>query len=735
MVNPSPAFVCLAERLDQTPKPGTEGSFSQMSMVISNSPSRPMAWLPASTADERSRFAFDAIADGIFITDRATGRFIDINQPGCRMFGYAKRELVGSTIGTLSSNVHPYTQERAFGRLQQATSEDGETFEWQCRTRKGIIFWAEISVRYAELKHVPVAVATVREITERKCLNGRFRQLTEAISEVFWMTNPDKSTMLYVSPGYEAVWGRSCQSLYDDPHQWLAAIHDDDRARVVDAANRQAHGGYDEEYRIIRPDGEIRWIADRASPVRDENGGVYRVAGVALDTTERKRLAAQIEYMAHYDALTGLGNRFMLTKTLERAIAQSRRTGNQSAILALGLDHFKDVNENHGHLVGDQVIRLTAERLQAIVRLDEAVFRIGGDEFAIVLGEPRDLAGIAHLADRLIEAVSRPVSIDGIQIHLGASIGAATSEPDTGDADTLMSRAGIALCRAKIEGRQTYRFYCDAMTREVRSRILLTNELRRAIAGGELFVAYQPQVRAMDGCIVGVEALVRWNHPSRGVLGPASFLPVAQSANLIIGLDQWVLREACRQGRQWIDAGTPAGRICVNLSSAHFKQPPKLEAFVLSVLAETRLPPHLLELEITETTLIGFSSEHRQVMANLRSAGVRFSLDDFGTGYSSLSYLRRFAVDRIKIAREFIADLTAGADAKTIVKCIVNLARDLGNEVIAEGVETLEQLNVLQDCDCPDIQGFYFAVPMPADAILPLLRVGAITPARSLAIA
>jgi predicted signal transduction protein with EAL and GGDEF domain len=317
------------------------------------------------------------------------------------------------------------------------------------------------------------------------------------------------------------------------------------------------------------------------------------------------------------------------------------------------------------------------------------------------------------LADRLIATISTPFMIDRRQVQVGASIGVAIYGADAGDADTLMSHADIALYRAKAEGRQTYRFYSDAMEEEVRARVALTSELRVAIPGHQLFAVYQPQVTAKGG-----------------ILMPDSFLPVAESSGLIVALDHWMLREACRQGRQWVDAGISPGMICVNLSSAQFKTPLELETFVLAVLEETGLPAHLLELEITENTLIGFSSEHREMIQRLRGAGVRFSLDDFGTGYSSLNYLRRFPVDRIKIAREFVADLASSADAATIVKLILDLSRHFGNKVIAEGVETPEQLRLLQEWDCPDVQGFYFAAPMPAEAMEPLLRAGTINPAR-----
>jgi predicted signal transduction protein with EAL and GGDEF domain len=330
------------------------------------------------------------------------------------------------------------------------------------------------------------------------------------------------------------------------------------------------------------------------------------------------------------------------------------------------------------------------------------------------------------LATRLIACLTEPFSVGGIESHISASIGVAVYGEDACDAETLLSHADVALYRAKSEGRQTYRFYSRAMDETVRLRVALTDELRLAIVQGQLFLVYQPQVRLKSGRIVGVEALVRWHHPTRGVLPPGAFLPVAESSGLIAPLGHWVLLEACRQGRRWLDAGIGPGTIAVNLSSAQLKEPLELESDVLAVLAETEFPAHLLELEITETTLINLSPLHAEVIQRLRRSGVRFSLDDFGTGYSALSYLRRIPIDRIKIAHEFIAEIATCAGTASIIKLILGLSRDFGSEVIAEGVETPEQLRLLQELDCTDVQGYYFAHPMTPDALVPLLNAGTI---------
>lgn len=677
--------------------------------------------------DDGFRVIFDSMNDGIFIIDPDSGRFIDVNPAGCCMFGHSKDEIMSLGVGALSSGIPPYTEEMALRSFEAAAAGPTRPFEWHCKKKGGEIFPTEISHRYTKIGQAHIIVAIVRDITERKELRERFQQLVENIIEVFWMTTPDKSMMLYVSPGYEAIWGRSCQSLYENPRQWLDAIHDEDRQRVIEKASRQADGDYHEEYRIVRPDGEVRWISDRAFPVRDDNGKVHQIAGVAIDITKRKRLTDRIEHMAHHDALTELPNRLTFTKALDEAIARARRTGKEFAVLSLDLDNFKDVNDTRGHATGDRLLQLVAGQLLAGLRLNDVVARFGGDEFAILLADPIEPDEIAALASRIIASVSRPHLIDGIVSHVGASIGVVMSEKYGCDAESLMSHADIALYRAKAEGRGTYRFFSKAMNEEVQARVTLTNELRLAIPNGQLFLVYQPQVTAECGRIVGIEALVRWRHPRCGTLAPDQFLPIAERSGLIGPLGEWVLREACRQARQWIDARVFPGTISVNLSSVQFNDPFELGELVVSTLAESGLPPHLLELEINERMFIRLTSQHEAMIQRLRHIGVRFALDDFGIGNALLTYLRRVPIDRIKIPREFIAEITTNPRTASIVKLVLGFAREFGTNVVAEGVETSEQLRLLQDLEFPDIQGFYLAIPMPANSIAPLLSIGTIS--------
>jgi EAL domain-containing protein (putative c-di-GMP-specific phosphodiesterase class I) len=338
------------------------------------------------------------------------------------------------------------------------------------------------------------------------------------------------------------------------------------------------------------------------------------------------------------------------------------------------------------------------------------------------------------VADKLIRVLAEPFSVRGNDIRTGASIGIDFYGPQSADAETLLSHADVALYRAKSDGRGGYRFFTDAMDKEVRTRVTLGAELRTAVATEQLFLMYQPQVKVESGRIAGLEALVRWNHPTRGILPPGVFIPVAESMGIAVALGQWVLRAACRQIRSWLDAGIEPVRVAVNISGLQFKTPNELEANVADACAEWRVPARLLELELTESVLMAVSLEHSEALTRLRKAGVTVAIDDFGTGFSSLGYLIRFPVDRIKIAQEFIRNVTTVPGQAAIAKATIGLAHDLGIAVIAEGVETREQLDALKGRGCPEVQGFYFAKPLSVDDVTLAFRSGGILKPRMLAL-
>ena len=436
-------------------------------------------------------------------------------------------------------------------------------------------------------------------------------------------------------------------------------------------------------------------------------------ACVALheDITAQHAAQQRESYLARHDALTGLGNRAHLAEQLDLHLPRTQR-GEEMALLMLDLDRFKQVNDTLGHAVGDALLSQLGQRLRAVVREGDATARLGGDEFAVLqigVGQP---AAAAHLAQRLIEALAQPFDLDGHQAHVGCSVGIALAPFDGDDAASLLKNADLALYRAKGAGRGVFRFFEPDMDKDQQRRLQLETDLRRALERGEFALAYQAQVALPGHEVVGMEALVRWDHPTQGRVSPVDFIPLAEETGLILPLGLWVLQQACRDAAAW----PPQVRVSVNLSPVQFRSR-TLVADVMAALAAAGLAPQRLLLEITEAVLMHDVDQTLQVMQVLRQQGVRMALDDFGTGYSSLSYLRRFPFDKIKIDRSFVVDLAPGNSADCIIKAISQLASGLGMATIVEGVETLAQLQVVQASGCKEVQGYLFSRPRPAQDI------------------
>jgi diguanylate cyclase (GGDEF)-like protein len=469
-------------------------------------------------------------------------------------------------------------------------------------------------------------------------------------------------------------------------------------------------------------DWSVRAASASGSPEFDRLAAAFD--GMAAEISSRE---LKISWMARHDALTGLANRTVFAEGLEHEIARARRDGTTFAVLYLDLDHFKDINDTLGHPIGDLLLQSVAGRLRASVRETDTVSRFGGDEFALIATQLKQPADAAMLAEKVLAMMSEPVSLQDMEIRSGATIGIAVYGSDSADTEALLSHADIALYRAKSEGRGTYRFFTEAMDAEVRTEFMLGAELRDAITSNQLYLMYQPQVDIYTGRITGVEALVRWRHQTRGIVSPGQFIPIAEKSGLIVVLGQWVMRESCRQMREWLDAGIAPPLIGVNLSARQFKLQHKLKNDIATILQDTGVPPQKVELELTESVLMEASREHRDVLLGLRRAGFRIAIDDFGTGYSSLDYLRRYPVDRIKIAQQFMIDPTEGfGDA--ILRAAIGLAKELKLDVIVEGVETAQQLQRVKSCGGRDVQGYYFSKPVGADAMTALLRKGRIRP-------
>ena len=453
-----------------------------------------------------------------------------------------------------------------------------------------------------------------------------------------------------------------------------------------------------------------RCVAITARPMLD--GGTVTTH---QDITEQRRSEAKIAHMAHHDALTDLPNRTLLNERLEHALALVKR-GGIFATHFLDLDLFKNVNDTLGHAVGDELLKAVAHRLRALVRDIDTVARVGGDEFAIVqvaLDRPADAAA---LAERVIEAISKPFDIGGHQVVVTTSVGIAVGPTDGIEPDQLTRNADLALYRAKGDGRGTFRFFEPGMDVEMQARRTLEHDLRKALVAGEFELYYQPVINLASNEITGAEALMRWRHPERGMVSPGEFIPLAEEIGLIVPLGEWAIRQACATAAAWPDNL----KVAVNLSPAQFRSPGLLQ-LVVSALASSGLAPERLELEITESILLHDSKATLAILFQLREMGVRIAMDDFGTGYSSLSYLQTFPFDKIKIDRSFVKDIPAAAGSLNIVRAVAAMAQGLGMHATAEGVETQEQLDTVKSEGCTEVQGFLLSRPLPAHEIQQLL--------------
>jgi diguanylate cyclase (GGDEF)-like protein/PAS domain S-box-containing protein len=475
-----------------------------------------------------------------------------------------------------------------------------------------------------------------------------------------------------------------------------------------------------EEDLVPRKDGSLAMLRTKKIAIADADGRAEYLLGVSEDIADRKRAEAQIARLAHYDPLTELPNRVLFQKHLGEALTRRARSGDQLAVHFIDLDRFKTVNDTLGHPIGDALLRVAAERLRGCVREGDTVARLGGDEFAVVQTGLTDMSGATRLAERVVEAMAAPFDIQGHQVMIGASVGVSAAPSDGDDADELLKKADMALYRAKADGRGAFHFFERAMDEQLQARRALELDLRRALAAGEFQLYYQPLYNLGDDRVTGCEALLRWNHPERGMVSPADFIPLAEEIGLIVQLGEWVLREACAEAARW-----PGHvRLAVNLSPAQFRDR-GLVRTVISALAVSGLPAERLELEITESVLLQDNAANMSMLHDLKALGVRISMDDFGTGYSSLSYLRSFPFDKIKIDQTFVRDILKDSDALAIIKAVLDLGASLGIVTTAEGVETVEQLNALRDQGCAEIQGYFISRPAPASEIARMLNVEA----------
>lgn len=679
-------------------------------------------------SEEEYRDLFENANDLIYTHD-LEGNFTSLNRAGELITGYTREEALNTNISEI---VAPEYLEGA--RTMTARKVEGEaptTYELEIIAKDGTRVPLELSTRLIILDDKPVGVQGMgRDITDRKKAEEairaselQYRMLSEGLNHQVWTARPDGS-IDYVNQRALDYFGRTNEQMLGSA--WAEAVNPDDIGQALERWNHSLATGddYDVEYRLLRHDGVYLWHAARATCGRDEKGNIIKWFGTCTDIDVEKAAEAKLNHFARHDPLTNLPNRAEFMSHLHAAV--ERTEGNEYArfaVLFLDLDRFKVVNDSLGHAVGDKLLIGIAERLKTCVRPGDVVARLGGDEFTILLNRTGAIDDVARVAERLQSKISAPFKLDNYEVFTTASIGVILSDDVVRNAEDFLRDADAAMYRAKESGKARYEIFDREMHVRNMNLLQVETDLRHAVDRGEFEVFYQPIVQLETGRISEFEALIRWRHPTHGLIAPGEFITVAEETGLIIPIGKWILEESCRQTAKWCKKFNRRLTISVNLSAKQLMHP-SLTAQVGDMLLSTGLDSHLLRLEVTESTVMEHSDTSLNVLSELKALGVSLSTDDFGTGYSSLSYLHHFPFDRLKIDRSFIAKMDADAKSGAIVKTVLMLGNNLEMEVVAEGIETLRQLEKLRDLGCKLGQGYLFAAPVRAEDAEKLLAEG-----------
>ena len=664
------------------------------------------------SSEERHRLLFERNLAGVYRTT-LDGRILETNDAFAHMLGFSSKEEL---LQLKAPDLYLDPAERP-QFIEDIRGRGGaRNLEIQLRRKDGQTVWLLESVH---LLDGGILEGTVIDITDRKLAEtalrdseARYRLMAENSTDLISRTT-GRGKFVYTSDAVRNLLG------YDPSELIGASVFDvviEDDHHII----RRATGALDSDdaprtysYRARRKDGGCIWFETTSRAILGQDGHVQEIVSVSRDVSERREAEEQIEYQAYHDALTSLPNRLLFRDRLTVALAHAKRQKVPLAVMFLDLDRFKFVNDTLGHSLGDELLRAVAARLKAVLREGDTIARMGGDEFTILLGDLTSTDDAAKIAQKLLETISHPFSVDGHELYVTTSIGIALFPNDGDSAEALLKNADNAMYRAKEAGRNSYQLCTSAMNSRAAERLSVENALRRALERNELVLHYQRQVRLDTTEVVGMEALLRWNRPGYGIVSPLTFIPVAEETRLIVPIGEWVLRQACRQAKEWQRSTYPNLRISVNLSPRQFQQS-DLCSVVKRALEEAGLDPNFLELEITESTAMKNTERTIETVTELRDLGVRIALDDFGTGHSSLSYLRRFPIDRVKIDQEFVQAVESSRSNRAIVSAIVAMAHGLELAVTAEGVETEAQVAFLREQHCEEVQGFLYGRPEPA---------------------
>ena len=664
-------------------------------------------------SDDKYRAFFEQSLVGLYVVQ--DGCFVYANSKCAELFGFDKPEqLTGVAVESLTA---PEDRDVLRENYRQRLAGEVQSLRYTYRAlrRDGSTSWFEVHGSVCDFCGRPAVMGVVLDVSRQVEFKHQSRlanRVFDSASEGIVITDAE-CRIEAVNPAFTRITGYTALHAVGKLSRMMTGQGAQAEINREMLAQLARNGHWQGEMRDRRRNGEWypAWLS--ISTVRDAANTITNYVGVFTDNTRRKEDETRLQFLASHDSLTGMLNRSGMMVKFAAEIVAARAAGRQLALLFIDLDRFKTVNDTLGHLAGDRLLVAVAERMRQQLGPGDVAARPGGDEFTVLLDDPPASGAAARLAERLVASLALPFVIDGQEMFVTASIGIACHPADGGDAATLLKNADVAMYRAKQRGRNAFQFFTSDMNSESFEQMLLENSLRRALDRGEFVLHYQPQFDAADNTIAGVEALIRWHHPELGLVQPNTFITLAEQNGLIVTIGAWVLLEACNQGRAWLDAGLRFGRIAVNLSARQFSSDRLLDT-IRAALDESGLPPAMLELEITESTIMHNPQEAITLLDRIRAMGVALSIDDFGTGYSSLASLKQYPLDSLKIDRGFIHGIPHDADDAAITEAIIAVAHKMRLKVVAEGVETSEQAEFLRRAGCDVAQGFLFGRPMPA---------------------
>jgi diguanylate cyclase (GGDEF)-like protein/PAS domain S-box-containing protein len=668
-------------------------------------------------SESRYRGFFTESKAVMLLIDPADGRIIDANPVASTFYGYSHEELLALKI----TDINLLTHDEVAGEMVRALKENRDHFIFPHRLKDGTVRTVEVYSGPYHYQNRLVLYSIIHDITDRIEAERGMREAAtvfSATSEAIMITDA-AGIIKRVNPAFTLMTGyESAESVGQTPRLLKSGRHDNFYYEEM-WSQLQHEGRWEGEVWNRRKNGEIFPVWQIISVVHDKNDKVAEYVSLFIDITQKKRSEAEIVYRANYDALTGLPNRNLLSERLGQAIKQARRESSSVAVMFVDLDFFKQVNDTLGHAIGDRLLQSVAERMRLCVRETDTIARLGGDEFVVLLADIESSAAAGVVAEKIISEMVTPFKLDGHEIHIGASIGITLFPDDGTDVETLFRNADLAMYRAKNAGRNNAQFFEITLTTEALERRSLENDLRGALGRGEFHLNYQPVIKLADGTVVGAEALLRWRHPQKGEIGPDQFVPVAEETGLIREIGAWVFAEGCRQLAAWQAAGHTL-TLAINVSVRQLPEDLSVR-HILTVIGQYNLTPRQIILEITEGVLLTDSPGMRDWFLDAGAAGLQLAIDDFGTGYSSLAYLKRFPVHHVKIDKSFVRDMATDSADRALVDAILAMAHSLGLSVVAEGVETVEQAELLRDRACELAQGYHYSRPITAEAFTDLL--------------